>query len=179
MNNSQWRFIHDQILLSSVMAALQRASVYTEGASQSRKQELRDELEKQLVNLGGQYSQEVPEAKHIGNIRELSQAISSQYGDILIGGKFRIGLAQKALNLYLKYLWCLDKIQRPPHCPFDRGIIEQLGLPEVIPWTRMDDIKDYKVLVEAAKKKAGDTPLAEWELKVYQGAQRDDELWLA
>lgn len=39
---------------------------------------------------------------------------------------FRIGSAQKALNLYRKYLWCLGYIPFPPHCPFDATIIDQL-----------------------------------------------------
>ncbi|SDJ63273.1 hypothetical protein SAMN05216338_105731 [Bradyrhizobium sp. Rc2d] len=33
-------------------------------------------------------------------------------------------VAQKVLNLLLKYYWCLARIPEPPYCPIDRIIIE-------------------------------------------------------
>jgi hypothetical protein len=36
---------------------------------------------------------------------------------------YKYGVAQKLLNLFLKYLWCLGTIAEPPHCPVDRIII--------------------------------------------------------
>ena len=42
------------------------------------------------------------------NIVALSEGLSEDHADILAGKRFRVGTAQKALNLYLKYLWCLQ-----------------------------------------------------------------------
>jgi hypothetical protein len=53
-----------------------------------------------------------------------------QYQGVPSKNLFRVGTAQKALNLYLKYLWCLGEIKTPPHCPFDRGIIQMLPVSE-------------------------------------------------
>lgn len=79
--------------------------------------------------------------------------------------RFRIGVAQKALNLYLKYLWCLDRIPVPPHCPFDSTVLRELELE--FSWTRSSKIEDYKSWVEHAKVAAGTKTLAEWELQLW------------
>ena len=88
--------------------------------------------------------------------------------------RFRIGIALKALNLYLKNLWCLGQITTPPHCPLDRLIIDKLGLKwnerSQYDWTKLDDIEKYKELIsrcdEVARKEKYRN-IAEWELKVY------------
>jgi hypothetical protein len=58
----------------------------------------------------------------------------------------------------------------PPHCPFDSRVISKLPPKDQIPWTRIKDIVEYRKLVDAAKKKAEGESLAEWELRVFQGA---------
>ena len=89
--------------------------------------------------------------------------------------RFRIGIAQKALNLYLKNLWCLGEITTPPHCPLDRLIIDKLGLKwserSQYDWTKIDDIEKYKELISRCDHKArerGCENIAEWELEVYK-----------
>ena len=47
----------------------------------------------------------VHDREHMKNIEELSSRMSENYRSILRDGSFRIGPAQKALNLYLKYQW--------------------------------------------------------------------------
>jgi hypothetical protein len=90
---------------------------------------------------------------------------------VLENRRFRIGSAQKALNLYLKYLWCLGKICSPPHCPFDRQIIASLPNYTGPSWTKLVREEDYRALVEAAKAKAQDSSLAAWELRIYNNAK--------
>lgn len=90
--------------------------------------------------------------------------MSAGYGQVLVGERFRIGIAQKALNLYLKYPWCLGIISRPPHCPFDGNILAEVGVFDN--WTQMDDPMRYREWVSAAERKAGEA-LAEWELKRF------------
>jgi hypothetical protein len=85
----------------------------------------------------------------------------------LKNGRFRIGIAQKALNLYLKYLWCVGLIPMPPHCPFDSSIIGHLPECMNFNWTAIDSIDDYQKLVNSARKKADDKPIAEWELELW------------
>ena len=73
--------------------------------------------------------------------------------------------AQKALNLYLKLLWCLGKVKEPPHCPFDSIVISKLG--KKLNWTELDDIQPYKDLVNSARTLAGKLSIAKWELEIY------------
>lgn len=51
-------------------------------------------------------------------------SLSSEYVSVLADGRMKIGHAQKALNLYLKYMWCAGWVREPPHCPFDRIVLQ-------------------------------------------------------
>ena len=153
-----------------LQATVQRSPTYTEKASEKRKGEFRDGLRTQLETLASQYSQAVTEEKHFENVKALSDILSEKFSDCLVNGRFRIGSAQKSLNLHLKYLWCLGKVGKPPHCPFDNIVINKLSLDSQVNWTELDDIDDYKKLVEQAKKVANGASLAEWELQIYNVA---------
>lgn len=161
----------DNVLLSSaIMAALQRSGTYSNGAKDSDRSEFRKALSRRLMELSEKYKQEVPEPEHIENIKFLATELSSEFAHILDKSCFRIGIAQKALNSYLKYLWCTDKIPAPPHCPFDSIIIDKLPSCKRIKWTLLDDISEYKQIVSAAREKAGKKTLAQWELEEFNNA---------
>jgi len=75
----------------------------------------------------------------------------------------------------LKYLWCLGDIPVPPHCPIDRGIIDQLDIPKQerkkYDWTKLDKIEDYRHLIGLCCKKAKmgkRESIAEWELAIWR-----------
>jgi hypothetical protein len=117
------------------------------------------------------YHGPIVDKDHVGNIVNLAKELSTKHADILYEGRFRIGSAQKALNLYLKYLWCVGEIPAPPHCPFDSQIVARLPGYEHIRWTRLDEIDMYEKLVKAARDLAdrvGKT-LPVWELEMYNG----------
>jgi hypothetical protein len=112
------------------------------------------------------YEAPVPEAQHLTNIGQLADNLSAEHPLLLRGGRFRLGPAQKALNLYLKYLWCVGLLNvAPPHCPFDFFVIGQLGLN--IRWTELDSMEGYQQLVAAAQAAAHGVGLARWELELY------------
>lgn len=112
----------------------------------------------------------VSNRRHCRQIEALSDELSSMgFGELLHNGRFRIGVAQKALNLYLKYLWCLGEVAEPPHCPFDNIIISTLDNCGGINWTEFDDSLTYEHLVHQARLKAEalDLSLGEWELQEF------------
>ncbi|GAG80144.1 unnamed protein product, partial [marine sediment metagenome] len=147
---------------------LQRSKSYKEDASDDKKEEFRNAVKKYVRGLVEKYyCNGVDEKQHVKNIEELCNWASREYGDILNDGRLRIGVGQKILNLYLKYLWCLNKVALPPHCPIDRGIASIIDNKSSINWTKLDDISDYKNLIEKAKKKTNSKSLAEWELETY------------
>ena len=127
-----------------------------------------------IINKSGYQKRKVSEKAHIANIENLAKHISDKCGSFLRRKQFRIGTAQKFFNLYLKVLWCKDEINEPPHCPFDRQILDALPAKELKgvcgKWTQLKDIADYKKWVEAFRSDgenlcAGAPSMAEWELR--------------
>jgi len=161
-------YINNEILTLTIFGGLGRGyPVYKEGTQDKSKNDLKNFLRKELTQYGRNYKNGAHENHHIKNIERFTQAITRKYHEILKDNQFRIGRAQKLLNLYLKYLWVLDMISEPPHCPFDNKIISELGLN--IKWTKLNSMEDYKELVKKAKKMAKNKNLsiAEWELKMW------------
>ena len=171
MDADQEQFLKDELSSLALMATVQRAKVYIAETPEQRRRGFQVGLRTKLEELATHYENGVDEETHIQNIVQLSDGLTRDHKEILNGGRFRIGTAQKALNLYLKYLWCLGKIPMPPHCPFDFQIIGKLSDYKGPSWTALDLADDYRNLVAAVKVAAKGVPLATWELKTYNNAQ--------
>lgn len=171
MTNEKWEFIHSMVLANSRISALltRDTKIYREGVANSASTQLGGVLTTELRKYYDQYAAEqIPHAIHVENIVALANTVTQACSPILHQGRFRTGIAQKALNLYLKYLWCLDLIPEPPHCPFDSEIIKRLPAPaNQLIWTNFDRVEDYLTLVSAARRVAGTQSLAEWELSTW------------
>lgn len=142
----------------------------TEGEYNEARAQLTARLRQLLEQANEEYEYPVSEDRHCDIIEEIANTLSREFLAILSGGRFRIGIAQKALNLYLKFKWCLCKIPPPPHCPFDRRIIDAVRRNcqyEGPSFTEMETIEEYRSLVEAAKCVAGHKPLPYWELEEW------------
>ena len=63
--------------------------------------------------------------------------LTNSFPDVLYEKKIPIGIAQKAVNLYLKYMWCFGWIPEPPHCRIDRTVLEAVD--DQDDWTKMDE----------------------------------------
>ncbi|MGA3199672.1 MAG: hypothetical protein ABSD89_09735 [Halobacteriota archaeon] len=174
----KWEFIESELMTASINAAFQRADVYADpkATTDHRRPVLREQLASSLRNLARQYSTAVSSKQHKLNIAAIADDLTRAFNGsgLLRADRFRIGIAQKALNLYLKYLWCLDKIMTPPHCPFDDGIIDELPLSEQqkkdLKWTALDSLDGYQTLVDAGLEKIKGTKhasLSDWELETW------------
>jgi len=164
MMKEKRRFLIDQAVATSIMAAFQHAGVYGLRLKDNnpRKKNLRKDLAGRLRSLGEKYHESV------------TDELTDNYKQILRRKRFRIGIAQKAVNVYLKNLWCLSEITTPPHCPLDRQIIDKLGLTaserSKYDWTKLDDIDRYKELIQrchVVAREAEYQNIAEWELDVH------------
>ena len=171
MNSEQQKFLADVSFGVALMGTVQRGKLYREGATETQKRAFRSALRYALENLIEQYQRGVSEEEHLVNIDSLARTLSEKYPDALKGGRFRIGSAQKALNLYLKLLWCLDQIPTPPHCPFDYVVLSRIPGCEHVRWTQLDSLPEYQRIVDCAKVAAGGVSLADWELNLYGAAQ--------
>lgn len=165
------KFIDYELANLSIQAALQRSYTYVEEIDDNdpRKADFRKELRRLLIDISEAYKNGCNEETHVNNIIMIADALTNKYGEILFNGRFRIGCAQKAFNLYLKYLWCQGRIAPPPHCPLDGTVIRELPGFKDVKWTQIDSIIEYTDIVFAAKEvsKVKYKNLSQWELELY------------
>jgi hypothetical protein len=127
-----------------------------------------------LCTIETKYSEgAVPENKHTAFIAEVASNLSKKLSCYLYNSKFRIGVAQKLVNLHLKYLWTAGFCPEPPHCPIDGIIRDRAGLN--YNWTSSDSIEEYTQAIKALRRIASTKglTLAQWELESFR--RREDE----
>jgi len=170
MKPEQIAFVEQQLLSMTLMATAQRGWLYRKDSNKEAREDFRHDLTLALKRLTEQYYSDISESAHIANITELADIMSVKHAKVLSGGRFRVGSAQKALNLHLKYMWCMGTISTPPHCPFDSVILSRLPGCRNVKWTQLDSLPEYEEIVQHAKRAAGGISLAEWELSLYNTA---------
>jgi hypothetical protein len=164
-------FIISECFMLSVNAAFQRANIYKDSFPAIRKIYFKRMMKSYIDGLVTSfYNRDVTEKEHIANIKSVSE-YSSHFEDVFLNGQLNFGVSQKLLNLYLKYMWCLDVITiPPPHFPVDSIIQKKLNL-KVIPWTKMTNEEDYLKVISHAKALLPDyscKSIAELELKLFE-----------
>jgi hypothetical protein len=170
MKDLREEFIQNEIWQLTFGGAFQRAHVYkSKEVNAQRKKEFKTAIRAYIEQLSTLHYQnkQVSETQHIVNIFDFSLKLQ-RYGDILNNGKLNFGVSQKLLNLYLKYQWCLGKIEEPPHFPVDRRIQEIMNFKPIISWTQMNCEKEYIKIIRFAEKKANGLSLAQYELKMFR-----------
>jgi hypothetical protein len=155
-------------LNNAFLAALRRNPTYAPNEFTSRER-FGAALKSQLSQAGTAYRHSRSDAEHVRTIQEIAGALSQTYGHMLAGGHLRIGAVQKALNLYLKFRWCLDeRWATPPHCPIDRIVLCAAGISGS--WTQLDSIAEYEAWIARLRvcaQAVGCDNLSEWELGVW------------
>src|SRR5262245_42509512 len=109
-------FIMDEVWMLALAASVQRANLYVKGSKQTQefRAKIRDFVARRLLQ---HYENPCTERQHYQNIALLVEFGTQVIPDVLRNGNYRYGVAQKLLNLALKYYWCLGYIPTPPHCP--------------------------------------------------------------
>ena len=185
LQESQYEFIINEIWILTFAGAFQRANIY--------KSEYQDEQKKGVFKKGirafientilESYKTEiVSDTEHIENIKKVSY-YSYNFSELFNNEKINFGIAQKMLNLYLKYRWSLGHIQSPPHFPVDRIIqellikeLKELGIKgqELKAWTQFTDEHHYLTVINSArelirkKESFANHSLAGLELSLFQ-----------
>ena len=174
-------FLNNEIWVLTFQGSFQRANIYKEEVSEKVKKEFREQLRayiEALVEI--KYITEVTEEEHVKNIKGIVKLTTINK----IQGKsipINFGVAQKLLNLYLKYSWCSGRIKAVPvHFPIDRLVQEALNkeakdldIPKckLKAWTQFDDENDYLKVIQFAKdvrdKQHPKKSLAEMELEIF------------
>lgn len=162
-------FRKSQIFSMTLAATTQRSRIYSKDVNDSGRIAFHLSLRSELEKIGKSYTHVVSDDAHVKNITSLATSVSQRHAAILNKERLRIGHAQKALNLYLKYLWCFGDIPEPPHCPIDFIILQSIPGHKSVRWTHLDSIDEYKCIINDARKAAAqeNLSLAQWELVKY------------
>lgn len=181
----QYDFIQNEIWILTFGGAFQRSNIYRLKDQEEQKKGVFKKSIRSFIEdtiLDSYKTTMVSDTEHIENIKRVSD-YSSNFSELFNNEKINFGIAQKMLNLYLKYMWSLGHIQSPPHFPVDRIIQELLnkelkalaikGL-KLKAWTQFTDENHYLKVMNSAreliskKEFFANHSLAELELSLFQ-----------
>jgi hypothetical protein len=172
--NAQEDFLLGELWMLAWGASVQHASLYKRGYSSGTQtgknaQRLSDHLFAYLLSeIIPNYTDRLEEEQHYKHIDNLIVCANSAGSGVLGELGYKYGVAQKLLNLFLKYLWCIGKIAEPPHCPVDRIIIGKTRYKDRN-WTQIVRRSEYEEIIEDIRRLANleGTSIALWELSNY------------
>ena len=163
-------FLRQTALFNAIGAAFQRAPIYRYGQGNHGKEQLKRDLEQHLRRIERQYHRTISSEQHFQTLNKVAHDLSERHFLILKNGHFRIGIAQKAVNIYLKLLWCYGWILEPPHCPIDSIVLAEAGDTRT-KWTRMTDVEAYRRAIKNIRAHirhiGSNLSLSEWELEIW------------
>lgn len=164
------KFIENELWYLSLTGAFQRNSVYAvniDDKNGKKKEAFKKKLKENIVEIAQRYHMFVSDEEHVGNMLAL---IALNDNEILKDGKLTLGTMQKLLNLYLKYMWCTDRLAHiPPHCPVDSIILGNSKKYRYDSWTKLNCEEKYMLYIADLRERASgeNLHLAEWELSVF------------
>jgi hypothetical protein len=166
-------FIVDELWTMAWAASVQHAKVYEPGIKRDSKPVRdfrRDVATYVATELLPTYKSPCDEAQHYANIDALIAHASKVGASVLPTHAYKFGVAQKLLNLCLKYHWCLGRIEEPPHCPVDRIVIDKTSFRGKLNWTDIRSREKYAAVIAdiAQLATAEGLSIAEWELRNYR-----------
>ena len=170
MDSLKVEFLNKEVWILSFGGAFQRANVYKRNINESLRKEFRKSIQFKIEEYVKKYyvHNSPTSDEHCDNLIEIKKWTDGNFSQILSKNEIKLGVVQKLLNLYLKYLWCLGKVCKPPHCPIDRIIISKLNIKNPPNWTTLNDIKDYMNIVNKISQNANGINIADWELKAFE-----------
>ena len=172
--NDKLQFVTNELWILAWAASVQRAKLYMDKAASDPSSKVANKFREDVIKflterIIPQYVDGCTEEQHYRNIDTLIAYANEVDPGILGEAGYKYGVAQKLLNLALKYHWCLGLVSEPPHCPIDRIIISKTRHSGKINWTQITKRSEYKEVVEEVKLLAGGKGLSitQWELKYF------------
>ena len=165
----QTKYLERELLILAWNSTVQHAALYKNRAWQNHRDQI-DTFRKKVIehirnHIILQYKGTVEEHRHCENIRGLiSHANKVDTGGLRKEG-YKYGVAQKVLNLALKYCWCLGLIEEPPDCPLDKIVIDKTAFRGKVNWTQMLTEREYLNIISAIRSLAAkeNRSTAQWE----------------
>lgn len=185
------RFGGNDPFLSAILAATERATLYTPDSNHS---DIREEWISQLRQITAKYNALQTVDTFIADVRDLKEHMNQMFPGRFNNGKpgyeneFRIAHAQKSISVCLKHLWRRSNyLINPPVCPVDGIMLKHVNNYDA--WTRVNWIDDrirdgitergyrtHLALMEAAADNDGFDSVAEWELVVWWESTTKDKI---
>ena len=179
MNEEQKElFIITEFMSLSIMAGL--ATRNAEFPIYNSKKGNRDKFKKAIrTHLFKLYTEvKNQELNDIENIYdywvEFESVMTKGFTQDLKDGKFRIGISQKIISLFLKFLYCSGKIKSLCVCPIDgfvkeailsemkEGKIEEATLKNWTEITEINDLKNYVKIIQSIS-----DSVINWEIDIW------------
>jgi hypothetical protein len=164
---------------AAVTAASQHNVLYASGVDQRERRDVRVHWMRLLDELASKYTHSVSASEYESDIATLQAEMNRRFVGRFYAAEhpryhyepgFRVSHAQKSLSVYLKHLWCLGKIERPPECPVDSVVLRKAGLVgRDTRWALVNTIEQHRLQIGLLETKAADVglSLAEWELSAW------------
>ena len=171
------KYLERELWILAWNASVQHATVYKSGAWQNQRDQIEEFRNKVIDHIKGyiipQYTVTVEESRHCNNIKALIDYANQVDTSVLGKDGYRYGVAQKLLNLSLKYYWCLGLIKEPPHCPVDKIVIDKTSFRNKVNWTQIVAEREYLNIISAIRSLAekDNCSIAQWELNNYERRQ--------
>lgn len=168
-------FLREQLFGLSFQGMAQRGHLYRAEADAARKEAWRSRVFERLRAIDTAAVASMADAHYIAWLCGLHDEVGGwqETAAVMKNGRWRVGSAQKLINLWLKYLWCHGtQALPPPHFPVDGVILNHIPSMRHIRWTELDDWNGYRGIIAEARALAGAEPLALWELRRWQSPSR-------
>lgn len=172
-------FIHQMVLRNVFNAATQRGkSVYAVPMDDPRRGEFRNWIKEWLTGLGLRYiAWEYTPLTFCQEIENLKREANKHHSAVLVPGMITLGVSQKLIALYLKYLWLLGNAEKMPLSPpLDSRVFAAVGLKIAGGFKGIDDmqvLQDAWAKVDAYAAKQGMRSGTIWESRWWTDS--DDE----
>ncbi len=159
ISSEQKDFIEKEILSRTLQGAFQRVQIYDKSATNEDREQFREIARNLLRKSSVPYRiRKISSQEHINNIDTLKSELKI----------VKFGVAQKLLNLYLKWLWCAGYLyDAPPHCPIDSIILAKIKTQEPR-WPLLSkELYEERVrkISEIAQQEG--LEIASWELRFF------------
>lgn len=172
------KFIERLILRNAANASLQRIAIYNPTATAIDKKAYRETLKAWLKQFALRYYVwEYDGVRYGAEIVALKTHLYTEHRPIL--AKMTIGICQKSISLWLKYLWLNgDCSKKPIFATLDRGIMKAANVPNSPNWPDIDTIDEYNRIVEHIDHHAhakGYGCGAVWEAETWSDESEDEK----
>lgn len=108
----------------------------------------------------------MPESEYVEYIDSVANNFSAKHRVALHRGRLRFGVAEKLININLKYLWVAGFGFEPPHCPLD-GIVRDLARLDY-DRTSSDSKSHYLEAIDQLRNIVSPRSLSVWELQEFR-----------